>query len=53
MSSIGNCGANVPFNMEAAIRPATILQTGVDATVAYYGCNGEEYIEAYPAVKID
>jgi uncharacterized protein YbcV (DUF1398 family) len=22
-------------------------------TVAYYGCNGEEYIETYPAVKID
>jgi len=22
-------------------------------TVAYYGCNGEEYVEAYPAVKID
>ena len=22
-------------------------------TVAYLGCNGEEYIEAYPAVKID
>lgn len=22
-------------------------------TVAYYGCNGEEYIEAYPAVRID
>lgn len=21
--------------------------------VAYYGCNGEEYIEAYPAVDID
>jgi uncharacterized protein YbcV (DUF1398 family) len=21
--------------------------------VAYYGCNGEEYIEAYPAVEID
>jgi len=21
-------------------------------TVAYYGCNGEEYIETYPAVKI-
>jgi uncharacterized protein YbcV (DUF1398 family) len=21
-------------------------------TVAYFGCNGEEYIEAYPAVKI-
>jgi uncharacterized protein YbcV (DUF1398 family) len=22
-------------------------------TVAYYGCNGEEYIEAYPKVEID
>lgn len=22
-------------------------------TVAYFGCNGEEYIEAYPAVEID
>jgi uncharacterized protein YbcV (DUF1398 family) len=22
-------------------------------TVAYYGCNGEEYIEDYPAVKIE
>jgi uncharacterized protein YbcV (DUF1398 family) len=22
-------------------------------TVAYYGCNEEEYIEAYPAVEID
>lgn len=22
-------------------------------TVAYYGCNGEEYIEAYPAVHIE
>ena len=21
-------------------------------TVAYFGCNGEEYIEAYPAVEI-
>ena len=21
-------------------------------TVAYFGCNGEEYIEAYPAVQI-
>ena len=21
-------------------------------TVAYYGCNGEEYVEAYPAVEI-
>ena len=22
-------------------------------TVAYHGCNGEEYVEAYPAVEID
>jgi uncharacterized protein YbcV (DUF1398 family) len=22
-------------------------------TVAYYGCNGEEYVEAYPAVEIE
>ena len=22
-------------------------------TVAYYGCNGEEYVETYPAVEID
>lgn len=22
-------------------------------TVAYRGCNGEEYVESYPAVKID
>ena len=22
-------------------------------TVAYYGCNGEEYIEAYPAAEVD
>ena len=22
-------------------------------TVAYYGCNGEEYVEAYPAVNMD
>jgi uncharacterized protein YbcV (DUF1398 family) len=21
-------------------------------TVAYYGCNGEEYIEAYPAAEV-
>ncbi len=24
----------------------------VERTVTYYGCNGEEYVEAYPAVKI-
>ena len=22
-------------------------------TVAYYGCNGEQYVEAYPAVSVD
>jgi uncharacterized protein YbcV (DUF1398 family) len=22
-------------------------------TVAYYGCNGEEYVEAYPVVEVD
>jgi uncharacterized protein YbcV (DUF1398 family) len=22
-------------------------------TVAYYGCNGEEYVEAYPAVNVE
>jgi uncharacterized protein YbcV (DUF1398 family) len=22
-------------------------------TVAYYGCNGEEYVEAYPTVNVD
>jgi uncharacterized protein YbcV (DUF1398 family) len=22
-------------------------------TVAYYGCNGEEYVEAYPSVEVD
>ena len=44
-----------------AIRPkvggfpylAEVLRYDVDfaaRTVAYYGCNGEEYIESYPAV---
>ena len=22
-------------------------------TVAYYGCNGEEYVETFPAVELD
>jgi uncharacterized protein YbcV (DUF1398 family) len=22
-------------------------------TVAYYGCNGEQYVEAYPTVNVD
>jgi uncharacterized protein YbcV (DUF1398 family) len=35
--------------------PAGVVRYDVDfaaRTVAYFGCNGEEYIEAYPAVRI-
>ncbi len=32
----------VRFDVDFAVR-----------TVAYYGCNGEEYVEAYPAVEIE
>lgn len=41
--------------LEAAWR-AGVVRYDVDLTmrrVAYYGCNGEEYIEAYPALEID
>ena len=40
----------------AASWRAGVVRYDVDfaaRTVAYYGCNGEEYIEAYPAVEID
>jgi uncharacterized protein YbcV (DUF1398 family) len=40
----------------AASWNAGVLRYDVDfnaRTVAYYGCNGEEYIESYPAVEID
>jgi uncharacterized protein YbcV (DUF1398 family) len=39
----------------AASWHAGVVRYDVDfaaRTVAYYGCNGEEYIEAYPAVDI-
>jgi uncharacterized protein YbcV (DUF1398 family) len=41
--------------LEASWR-AGVVRYDVDftaRTVAYYGCNGEEYLEAYPAVEID
>jgi uncharacterized protein YbcV (DUF1398 family) len=40
----------------AASWRAGVVRYDVDFTarsVAYYGCNGEEYVEAYPAVEID
>jgi len=40
----------------AASWHAGVVRYDVDfaaRTVAYYGCNGEEYIEAYPAVAVD
>ena len=39
----------------AASWRAGVVRYDVDfaaRTVAYYGCNGEEYVEAYPAVEI-
>jgi uncharacterized protein YbcV (DUF1398 family) len=39
----------------AATWAAGIVRYDVDfaaRTVVYYGCNGEEYLEAYPAVDI-
>src|SRR5580698_7445299 len=44
-----------PEFLEAAWR-AGVVRYDVDfiaRTVAYYGGNGEEYIEAYPAVEVD
>jgi uncharacterized protein YbcV (DUF1398 family) len=35
---------------------AGVIRYDVDLnnrTVAYYGCNGEEYIESYPAIEVD
>jgi uncharacterized protein YbcV (DUF1398 family) len=43
-----------PEFLEASWR-AGVVRYDVDfaaRTVAYLGCNGEEYIEAYPAVEI-
>jgi uncharacterized protein YbcV (DUF1398 family) len=44
-----------PEFLEASWR-AGVVRYDVDfaaRTVAYLGCNGEQYIEAYPAVEID
>jgi uncharacterized protein YbcV (DUF1398 family) len=44
-----------PEFLEASWR-AGVLRYDVDftaRTVAYYGCNGEEYIEAYPAAELN
>jgi uncharacterized protein YbcV (DUF1398 family) len=43
-----------PEFLEASWR-AGVVRYDVDfaaRTVAYFGCNGEEYIEAYPAVEV-
>jgi uncharacterized protein YbcV (DUF1398 family) len=48
----GNC--TFPEFLAASWR-AGVVRYDVDfarRTVAYYGCNGEEYLEAYPAVDI-
>ncbi len=40
----------------AATWRAGVVRYDVDfdaRTVTYYGCNGEEYVEAYPAVNVD
>jgi uncharacterized protein YbcV (DUF1398 family) len=40
----------------AASWHAGVVRYDVDftaRTVVYYGCNGEEYVEAYPAVEVD
>ena len=47
--------SSFPEFLEASWR-AGVIRYDVDftaRTVAYYGCNGEEYVEAYPAVQID
>ncbi|WP_306601841.1 DUF1398 domain-containing protein [Geothrix sp. 21YS21S-2] len=44
-----------PEFLEASWR-AGVVRYDVDfaaRTVAYYGCNGEEYLEAYPAVDVE
>jgi len=47
--------SSFPEFLEASWR-AGVVSYDVDfraRTVAYHGCNGEEYVEAYPAVEID
>ncbi len=47
--------SSFPAFLEASWR-AGVVRYEVDftaRTVGYYGCNGEEYVESYPAVEID
>jgi uncharacterized protein YbcV (DUF1398 family) len=47
--------SSFPEFLQAAWR-AGVVRYDVDfaaRTVAYYGCNREEYVESYPAVEID
>jgi uncharacterized protein YbcV (DUF1398 family) len=49
-------GASTFQEFLAASWRAGIVRYDVDfaaRTVAYYGCNGEEYVEAYPIVEVD
>jgi uncharacterized protein YbcV (DUF1398 family) len=49
-------GASTFPEFLAASWQAGVVRYDVDLgarTVSYYGCNGEEYIESYPAVEID
>jgi uncharacterized protein YbcV (DUF1398 family) len=44
------------FRNSWRVRGAGVVRYDVDftrRTVAYYGCNGEEYVEAYLVVEID
>jgi uncharacterized protein YbcV (DUF1398 family) len=48
-------GSTFPEFLMASWR-AGVVRYDVDfkaRTVAYYGCNGEEYVEEYPAVQLD
>ena len=48
-------GSTFPEFLAASWR-AGVIRYDVDftaRTVTYYGCNGEEYVEAYPAVEIE
>jgi uncharacterized protein YbcV (DUF1398 family) len=52
---IDQAGNSTFLEFLAATWRAGVVRYDVDfaaRTVAYYGCNGEEYIESYPAVEI-
>jgi uncharacterized protein YbcV (DUF1398 family) len=53
---IDQAGESTFLEFLTASWQAGVVRYDVDfaaRTVAYYGCNGEEYIEAYPGVEID